>query len=335
MMNQAKEEIRPRIVVVGTGGTIASSAAASTEVHNYSVSDSVEEVLAAVPEAADLADLRAVQAFNVGSFKFDNAILLSLARCVSRALHEAGTDAVVITHGTDTLDETAYFLHLVLRTSKPVVMVGAMRPARSLSADGPLNFFNAVATARASCSHGKGVLVAANGHIYGSRDVIKRDASSVDAIQGAKFGILGEICGSVPHFFHCPVQRHTMASEFDIDHLQELPQVDILFDHQGAGAHLCQASVKSGARAIVVAGAGNGSLSPGLRAGAALARDAGVAFIRASRTGQGIVAPLHSDTELNIIAAGSLPPQKARILAMLGVAHGKSVEELRRAFESY
>jgi|SRR5882724_5321486 len=108
-MNQAKEGIRPRIVVVGTGGTIASSAASSTELHNYSVSDSVEEVLAAVPEAAELADLSAVQAFNVSSHNFDNAILLSLAPCVSRALHEAGTDGVVVTHGTDTLDETAYF----------------------------------------------------------------------------------------------------------------------------------------------------------------------------------------------------------------------------------
>lgn len=326
---------RPCVTVVGTGGTIASSAAVSTEFHNYDVSDSIEQILAAVPDAAKLADLHAIQAINVGSHKIDNSILLSLARCVSKALDDPGTDAVVITHGTDTLEESAYFLHLVLRTTKPVVVVGAMRPARSLSSDGALNFFNAVVTATTPSSRGKGVLVVANSHIYGARDVMKRDTSSIDAIQGSKFGILGEVCGNAARFFHSPVQRHTASSEFDINALHELPQVDILFDHQAAGTHLCRASVEAGSKAIVVAGTGNGSLSPGLREGAALARDAGVIFIRASRTGQGIVAPLHSDAELGIITAGSLPPQKARILAMLGIACAKDAEQLQKAFDSY
>jgi L-asparaginase len=334
-MIEDRSKSRPRVVVVGTGGTIASSAAVSTDFHNYDVSDSVEQILAAVPEAAELADLRGVQAVNVSSCSIDNSILLSLARCVSEALDDTGADAVVVTHGTDTLDESAYFLHLVLRTTKPVVVVGAMRPARSLSSDGALNFFNAVATATTPSSRGKGVLVVANGHIFGARDVMKRDTSAVDAIQGSKFGILGEVCGNTARFFHSPVQRHTASSEFDINRLHALPQVDILFDHQAAGSHLCQASIEAGSKAIVVAGMGNGSLSPGLRWGAALAHDAGVVFIRASRTGQGIVAPLHSDAELGIITAGSLPPQKARILAMLGIAHSKDVEQLQQAFDSY
>jgi L-asparaginase len=334
-MIEDTNKCRPRVVVVGTGGTIASSASVSTDFHNYDISDSVEQVLAAVPEAAELADLRGVQAVNISSFRIDNSILLGLARRVSEVLADPSTDAVVITHGTDTLDESAYFLHLVLRTTKPVVVVGAMRPARSLSSDGALNFFNAVATATTRSSRGKGVLVVANSHIYGGRDVIKRDTSSVDAIQGAKFGILGEICGHTARFFHSPVQLHTASSEFDINCLHELPQVDILFDHQAAGTHLCQASVAAGSKAIVVAGTGNGSLSPGLRKGAALARDVGVVVIRASRTGQGIVAPLHSDAELGIITAGSLPPQKARILAMLGIAYSKNAEQLQQAFDSY
>ncbi|WFU44618.1 asparaginase [Bradyrhizobium sp. CB82] len=334
-MFEERSKSRPRVVVVGTGGTIASSATVSTDFHNYDVSDSIEQILAAVPEAAELADLCGVQAVNISSHRIDNSILLSLARRVSEALDDPGTDGVVITHGTDTLEETAYFLHLVLRTTKPVVVVGAMRPARSLSSDGALNFFNAVATATTQSSRGKGVLVVANGHIYGARDVMKRDTSSIDAIQGSKFGILGEVREHAAQFFHSPVQRHTASSEFEINRLQELPQVDILFDHQAAGTHLCRASVEAGSKAIVVAGMGNGSLSPGLRKGAALARDAGVIFIRASRSGQGIVAPLHSDAELGIITAGSLPPQKARILAMLGIAHAKDIEQLQRAFDSY
>lgn len=188
---------RKHVVVIGTGGTIASSGADAIDFHNYSVSSTVEQILTAVPEAGQIARLSSTQPANVDSFMIDNSVLLAVARAAKDAVQDDAVDGIVITHGTDTLEETAYFLHLVLPTNKPVVVVGAMRPATAMSADGPLNLFNAILAATNSSSVQKGVLVVVNGHIYSARDVMKRDTSSIDAIDGGKYGILGEISGKM------------------------------------------------------------------------------------------------------------------------------------------
>ncbi|WP_395405847.1 asparaginase (plasmid) [Arthrobacter sp. UC242_113] len=326
---------RKHVVVIGTGGTIASSGADAIDFHNYSVSSTVEQILTAVPEAGQIARLSSTQPANVDSFMIDNSVLLAVARAAKDAVQDDAVDGIVITHGTDTLEETAYFLHLVLPTNKPVVVVGAMRPATAMSADGPLNLFNAILAATNSSSVQKGVLVVVNGHIYSARDVMKRDTSSIDAIDGGKYGILGEISGENVNFVHAPVKPHTSNSEFSLFGLDELPHVDVLFDHQSAGPHLYEAALAAGAKGIVVAGTGNGSLSAGARQGAAYAHDAGIPFIRASRTGQGIVASLKSDSEHGIISANSLTPQKARVLAMLAIAHGEGVVGLQDVFDNY
>ncbi|NWL27151.1 L-asparaginase [Paenarthrobacter ureafaciens] len=327
----AKKHIR----VIGTGGTIASAGASVLDFHQYNVSSTIQEILSAVPEATEIAELSSSQPVNIDSYKIDNPSLVAIGRSAVEAATDDSVDGIVITHGTDTLEETAYFLHLVLPTDKPVVVVGAMRPSTGLSADGPLNLYHAILTASSSSAVGKGVLVVVNGQLYSARDVVKRDTASVGAIDGGKYGIIGEISGGNVCFSHAPVARHTLHSEFSQNRLTDLPTVDILFDHQGAGSHLYEASVTAGAQGIIVAGMGNGSLSPGARSGAMLAHAAGIPFIRSSRTGQGIVAPLRSDQEYGIISAHSLPPHKARILAMLAIAGGISGSALQKVFSTY
>lgn len=331
-MNNAPH--RPHVMIVGTGGTIASSGSGAVDYHNYKVSSTVEQILSSVPEVGRLAELVTAQPVNVDSFRIDNASLLKIARAVDTAAADPAIDAVVVTHGTDTLEETAFFLHLVIKTAKPIIVVGAMRPASSLSADGPLNLYNALVVAISAVAWGKGVLVVANNHVYGARDLVKRDTSAIDAIEGSKYGVIAEICGDHVHFAHTPARPHTLGSEFLLSSIQQLPVVDIMFDHQGAGQHLYEASVVAGSKAIVVAGMGNGSLSAGARHGALLAHQAGIPYIRSSRTGQGIVAPLNSDAELGIITSGSLTPQKSRILALLVIASGKN-DQMQSIFDRY
>jgi L-asparaginase len=321
----------PRIVVAGTGGTIASSGKNATDVHNYSVSASVREILDAVPQLTSLATIECEQILNIPSFRITNPMLLQIGQKIASLAARQDVDGVVLTHGTDTLEETAYFLNLTIRTSKPIVVVGAMRPYTALSADGPLNLHNAVLVASSPSSRGKGVLVIANSSIFGARDVSKSHTSAIDAFRAPELGILGGVSGVDVQWFHTSAARHTEGSAFDISRLEILPQVDILFDHQSAGSHLYRAAIDAGTKGIVVAGSGNGSLSPGAREGATFAHESGVALVRASRTGQGIVAPLDSDAALGIMTSGSLNPQKARILLMTAIATGLPRAEMQRA----
>lgn len=331
----AKASRRPQVMLVGTGGTIASTGLDTTDYHNYMVSSTVAEILAAVPELDQLADIATDQPVNVDSQKIDNDDLLKIARSVATAVADPKIDAVIVTHGTDTLEETAFFLHLSIRSAKPIIMVGAMRPSGSLSADGPLNLYNAMVLATSDAAKGKGVLFVANNHVYGARDLVKRDTAGIDAIEAAKYGILAEISGTDVLFTHVPARPHTMDSEFDLAAITQLPEVDIMFDHQSAGRHLYAASIAAGVKGIVVAGMGNGSLSKAARHGAMLAHQAGIPFIRSSRTGQGIVSPHIDDAEFDILTAGSLTPQKARILAILAIASGNDHRQLQSVFNRY
>ncbi|WP_044542298.1 asparaginase [Bradyrhizobium sp. LTSP885] len=335
-MNQTSRQSETiRILVAGTGGTIASSGEGETDVHNYKLALTAQQILAAVPSVTSLADIECAQIVNTDSFRVDNATLLTIGRKVAAFLERKDIGGIVVTHGTDTLEETAYFLHLTMRTEKPVVVVGAMRPSTALSADGPLNLYNAVLTAAHGTSPGKGVLVVANHRVFSARDVSKSHTSAIDAFRAPEVGILGEISGDYLRYFHAPVCRHTLMSEFDISRIQALPHVDILFDHQSAGSHLYRAAIEAGAKGIVVAGVGNGSLSPGAREGAAMAWEAGVAFVRSSRTASGTVAPLHTDASLGILTSGSLNPQKARIVAMLALASNMTPTGMQEALLQY
>jgi len=328
----------PRIVLLGTGGTIAATADDATQLHDYRVGTPIDAVLAAVPQVHALAAIRCEQVVNVDSRDIGSAVLLQIARRADALLAQPDVDGLVVAHGTDTLEETAYFLNLVLKTAKPVVLVGAMRPASALSADGPLNLYNAFKVAAEPTAAGRGVMVMMNDRIGAARFATKAATTAVDAFRSAGRGDLGEVAAGSVDFHGDTARRHTLDSEFSLATIEELPLVDILYDHQGAGLHLYRAAIDAGVKGIVVAGTGNGSLSPAARAGAEEARRHGIAVVRASRTGSGTVTPSADDAALGTVAANSLNPQKARILLMLALGGPRGPRDagaLQRCFEVY
>lgn len=326
----------PKVLVLGTGGTIAASGSVATQLSDYSVETGVDVLIQAVPELKQLAQFDFEQISNVESFLIDDEILLKLASRINAALADPDLKAVVITHGTDTLEETAYFLNLVVNSDKPVVLVGAMRPATALSADGPLNLFHAVSVAVHPDSVGKGVMVVMNDKMMSARYVTKRNTTNVDTFNLADQGCLGVVSGLDVRYDNLPVQRHTTLSELHLDaSVTELPIVDIIYDHQSARLHMYESALASGAQGIVLAATGNGSLSAPATAGAELALAAGVAFVRSTRVGQGCVGVSVKDSRFGTVAALSLNPQKARILLRLALLKTKDRAQLQRIFNEY
>jgi len=328
----------PAIALLGTGGTIASTAPQSAAVTDYDVTEGVQALLDAVPEIQALAALQPAQVFNVDSRCITTAMLLELGRAVQAVLDRPDIQGAVITHGTDTLEETAYFLNLVLKSSKPVVLVGAMRPGSAISADGPLNLFNAVLLAASAQSHGLGVLITLNGAVHAARYAAKQHTSNVQAFSSGDEGCLGHVYDGRVAITRAPGHPHTLHTPFSMEALRDsagLPPVDILYDHQDAGLHLYEASIRAGVRGIVVAGTGNGSLSPQAEAGLGLAAQQGLICVRATRTGAGPVSASRNDEKRGLVSAGTLNPQKARILLMLALARGGGRAEIQACFDRY
>ena len=326
----------PTIALLGMGGTIASSAGVATQLSDYRVTTGVDLLIQAVPALQSVARFEYEQLANIESHQISDGLLLRLAQRVNAWLTMPHISAVVITHGTDTLEETAYFLNLVVQSHKPVVLVGAMRPATALSADGPLNLFHAVVVALSPQSVGKGVLAVMNDRLLAARYVNKAHTTNVDAFVVPEQGCLGVVSGQDVQYFNTTTRRHTLSSALHIpDGLQSLPPVDIIYDHQGAGVHLYEAALRAGVQGIVLAGTGNGSLSPAARAGAALALEKQVPFVRASHVQQGSVRPSEKDVDRGLVAAQSLNPHKARILLRLALLNTRDRETLQRFFNEY
>jgi L-asparaginase len=325
----------PRIHLLATGGTIAG---AQTSDHGYAAAAlSGEAILAAVPELGALAQVGVEQVARIGSQDMDDAVWLKLAARAQAALDDPAIAGVVVTHGTDTMEETAYFLNLVLKTTKPVVLVGAMRPATAISADGPMNLYNAVAVAAGADSGGRGVLVVSNDEIHFAREIAKTNTTQVGTFKSPNRGLAGLVNRGRMHFFGPTVRRHTMDSGFAPLTGTELPRVEIIYAHAGLQRDLIDAAVRAGARGLVIAGVGAGNLAAGALAAAAEAVRAGVAVVRSSRTGGGLV---ERDVEIDdarggFIVAEELNPQKARVLLMLGLARGLPAAELQTLFYTY
>lgn len=334
-MNSPKP-LRSRVALLATGGTIASSGQSRAQLQDYQVDTKIETMLANVPLISDLAEFECEQICNVESHQLNDVVLVPLARRVQALCDRSDIDAVVITHGTDTLEETAYFLHLVIQTEKPIVLVGAMRPATAMSADGPLNLFHATAVAIDPQSRGQGVLVVMNDRIASARHVTKGHANGVEAFVATEFGYLGLVSGTAVRFQNKLTTRHTHESEFArLVNLDALPTVDIIYDHQGAGAHHFSASIQAGARGIVLAATGQGSLSPQGEAGVKLARDQGLSVVRASRVWQGWVRPGVKDSAYGLVAAQTLNPAKARVLLRLALSKTEESGSLQQYFDCY
>ncbi len=329
----------PKVVVIGTGGTIAGLAASSTEFHEYQPGQvGVQVLLDAIPGLRNAADVRSEQLFQVGSQSLTNDHWLRLAHRLNKLLAQDDVDGIVVTHGTDTLEETAYFLNLVVRSRKPVVIVGSMRPSSAISADGPVNLYNAVLLAASPSAAGKGVLVVLNDQINGARDVTKTNTSNTDTFRNWELGFMGYMHGGVPHFYRVSTRKNTTDSEFDVSGVDVLPQVDIVYGYVNMNGIAVDAFVKAGAKAIIYAGVGEGStVHSGIEPALIEARKKGVVIVRSSRVGNGMVTRSveNRDDELGFIASDTLSPQKARILTMLALTQTNDVLRIQRMFYEY
>jgi L-asparaginase len=329
----------PNVMILATGGTIAGVGASSTATSDYKAGKvGVEQLVQVVPELKQVANVQGEQVFQIASGNITNEHWLKLAKRVNELLVRDDVDGIVITRGTDTLEETAYFLNLVVKSRKPVVLVGAMRPSTAISADGPINLYNGVALAASPEASGKGVLVMLNDQISGARDVTKTNTTNADTFRNWELGFLGYMLDGTPHFYRTTTRRHTVDSEFDVSNLDVLPQVDIVYGYANVNRVAVDALVAAGDKAIVYAGVGEGSIArPITETALAEARKKGVIVVRASRVGNGIVARNTEarDDEYDFVVADTLNAQKARILVMLALTRTSDAKEIQRMFYSY
>jgi glutamin-(asparagin-)ase len=329
---------KAQVVILATGGTIAGAGASAANSATYQAAKvPVDKLLASVPELSKLADVRGEQVFQIASESFTNAHLLQLAKRVSILSKQKDVDGIVITHGTDTLEETAFFLNATVHTSKPIVVVGSMRPGTALSADGALNLYDAVATAASPTSSGKGVLVTMNDEIHSGRDVSKGINIRPDAFKST-WGDLGMVVEGQTYWFRAPVKRHTMNSEFDIDKIDALPEVAIAYGHGNASPAAVQALASTGVKALVHAGTGNGSVSRDVVPALREMRTKGLLVVRSSRVmGGGFVIrnAEQPDDEYDWVVAHDLNPQKARLLTALALTQTTDTKQIQRIFLEY
>jgi L-asparaginase len=327
----------PNIVVLATGGTIAGAAASDVQAGYTSGQVGVDQLLAAVPQAKKLANMTGEQVSNIGSQDMNDEVWLKLARRVNELLAKPEVDGIVITHGTDTIEETGYFLNLVVKSRKPVVLTAAMRPSTALSADGPLNFFNAVAVAANKDAAGRGVLVVVNDWIHGASSLTKTSTTAVQTFLSPLRGLMGTVAYGEAEFYRGPVGKNTMDSEFSLDGVTALPRVDIVMAHASMDGKMIDAAAAAGAKGIIVAGVGNGNMTkPALEALAAQAKK-GIVCVRSSRVATGRVGRNVEvdDDGLGLVASDDLNPQKARVLLRLALLKQRSVAELQRLFQEY
>jgi L-asparaginase len=327
----------PNVVVLATGGTIAGAAASDVQAAYTSGQVGVEQLLAAVPQAKKLAALRGEQVSNIGSQDMNDEVWLKLARRVNELAAMSDVDGIVITHGTDTIEETGYFLNLVVKSKKPVVLTAAMRPSTALSADGPLNFFNAVGVAAHKDAAGRGVLVVVNDWIHGASSLTKANTTAVQTFLSPLRGLVGTVAYGECEFYRGPVGRNTVDSEFSLEGVTALPRVDIVIAHENMDGALIDAAVAAGAKGVVVAGVGNGNMTKaGLDALAAQAKK-GIVCVRSTRVATGRVGRKVEvdDDALGLVASDDLNPQKARVLLRLALLKTRPLGDIQRLFVEY
>ncbi len=329
----------PRIAVIGTGGTISSLGASSLDVLDYP--DFGQKLTAAAlldrfPETRLAAAPLAVTMRQVGSTEIGPKEWLELRALITQlAADNPELAGFVITHGTATLEETAFFLNLTLATDRPVVLVGAQRPASALGTDAGMNLVNALRVAGSPKARGKGVLVLLNDEINAARDVVKTSTYRLQTFRSFDFGALGHVDGDGVHFFRAPLGAHMPDGPFARAELSEpLPRVDIIYSYAGADAALVEAAVTAGARGLVSAGFAPGSPTPDQRAAFERAAAAGVVVVQCSRAASGRVAPRRRLRETGIVAGCDLSPQKARLLLMLALSKSADPAAIQQLFLS-
>jgi L-asparaginase len=327
----------PNIVVLATGGTIAGAAGSDVQAAYTSGQVGVDQLLAAVPQAKKLAALRGEQIANIGSQDMNDEVWLKLATRVNQLAAMPDVAGIVITHGTDTIEETAYFLNLVVKSAKPVVLTAAMRPSTALSADGPLNFYNAVAVAANKEATGRGVLVVINDWIQGAASLTKTSTTAVQTFMSPLRGLIGTVAYGEAEFYRGPVGKNTTASEFSLDGVTTLPRVDIVMAHENMDGVLINAAAAAGARGLVIAGVGNGNMTAATQEAVKRARKKGVAVVRSTRVTSGFVGRdvEVDDDALGTVASGDLNPAKSRVLLKVALLRTADPAAIQAYFDRY
>ena len=329
---------KPTVYVLATGGTIAGSGASETSSAYTAGGISVEQLLQAVPAISKVANIKSEQVTNIGSQNMNQEVWLTLANRINELSKQENITGFVVTHGTDTQDETAYFLNLTTKTEKPIVLVGSMRPATALSADGPRNLFNGIACAASPLAIGQGVMIVMDDQIIGADDIQKTHTLAVGTFENPNFGPLGFMYNEKPIFTRKTLKRHTTQSEFDISGLKRLPQVEIIMGHSDANDLFIKAALKDGAKGIVYAGVGNGNMSTVVLDALtkAVAKNK-IAIVRSSRLPTGPTSQWDEvdDETAGFATSWFLTPQKARILLMLALTKTNDYKEIQRMFVEY
>ena len=329
---------KPRVVILATGGTIAGAQASQKEYGYKSGAFNVEELIAAVPNLKELATLTGEQVANIGSQDMNDDVWLKLAKRANELLKSEDVDAVVVTHGTDTMEETAYFLNLVTKSEKPVVLVGSMRPATAISADGPANLYNAVAVAADPKARGRGTLVVINDEIHAARNVEKMNTTNVGTFASPERGPQGLVNTGKIAWFEPMDKRHTTHSEFSVDKVEDLPRVDILYAHANMSPDLIEAAAKDGAKGVVIAGVGDGNMTQeAARTLEKLVKENGLLVVRSTRLPTGLVLRNNeiNDDQSGFVASGELNPAKSRVLAQLALTKTHDPKRVQQMFNEY
>ncbi|MBI3265402.1 MAG: asparaginase [Acidobacteria bacterium] len=323
----------PRVHFLATGGTISNRAGGRL---------TAEDLVKLIPPLETYAQPEFEQFSNVASSALTLDQYLKLARRINELFEQDKTLAgVVITSGTDTMEELAYFLHLTVRDFRPVVVVGAMRNASTIGYEGPANLLEGFRVAASRAAAGNGVMVVLNDEINSAREVTKTDALRLHTFQSRIYGVLGVVDADRVSFYRAPVKRHTAKSEFDVKKIETLPRVDVIMVYQDASGDLITAAAANGARGIVVAGAGAGATTSSQREAINAVAQKGVVVVMGTRTGSGRIAPgtdqapSGGERRRNTAAAEDLAPVKARILLMLALAKTHDLAEIQRMFSEY
>lgn len=318
------------VVVLATGGTIAGVGEEGKTTGYTSGSLTADELLQAVPGLEDVANIVAYQICNVNSDDITAEIWLQLANTINQMAQDPSVSGFVITHGTDTLEETAYFLNLTVKTDKPVVLTGSMRPATSISADGPMNLYQSVCVAASEQAIGKGVMAVFSDHIYSARSVTKTSTYDVMAISAGEMGAMGIVRDRDVYFYEQPIHAHTVQTEFDVSNLTELPDVSILYFAVDADPGLLEYAAKE-ADGIVIAGAGAGEFS---KEYIQVIEKLTIPVVISSRIDDGIITQNAVLCD-NTIAANNLSAQKAAVLLRLALTKTSDQNDLIDIFSKY
>jgi L-asparaginase len=328
---------KSNVVILATGGTIAGAAGSGVQSGYTSGQVTIDAMVNAVPDITKLAKIKGEQISNVGSQDISFEIMLKLAKRINELVKDSNTDGIVITHGIDTMEETAYFLNLVVKTDKPVILVGSMRPSTAVSADGPLNLYNAVAVAVDPNAKGRGVLLVMNDWIHSAQSLTKVSTTAVQTFMSPIRGLIGTTAYGQSEYYRYPHSKFGLKSEFNVDGVTKLPRVDIVYADADMQADLIDASVERGAKGIVIAGVGNGNMNKTSLDACIRAVKKGVVIVRSSRVATGNVGRNVevNDDEAGTIASYDLNPQKSRILLSVALLRQRKPDDIQRLFHEY